>query len=377
MPNFVWTAKTKTGASVVRQIKAATIEESKVALLSEGCTDLVLKEDDVFAATLEGFDERASVFGEEIVPTPENRIKARNKLNRGFIASFVGDYGLLLVALLVVGWAFRYQEFRSAVVMTVFVAVVSTFVLWVRLPLIYYNRINKAKEWHRWPQVLKLVERSEFIRRFHFIKIPVTELARCRAQALTGMGRLSEALYVFQFTENQPGMPGWLYKSHLAGLYRITKQGDRVIELMREAIALNPTPVLFIDLAEALLRFKRDTAQAREALAEAERSTLTDYAMPFLHRCRGIMAYLEGDLTLAKNELTASLEILEATRKQPFREGTIALVKAHLCCTHAKMGGLDAARKLFGQSKDFLIAAGEAEMLAECKSVLTQQPSQS
>ena len=69
MPNFVWTAKNVCGDPVVRQIKAATIEESKAVLLSEGCTDLVLKEDDVIAATLEGFDERVSLFGEDILPS--------------------------------------------------------------------------------------------------------------------------------------------------------------------------------------------------------------------------------------------------------------------------------------------------------------------
>jgi tetratricopeptide (TPR) repeat protein len=372
MANFVWTAKNMWGDPVVREVKSATVEESKAVLLSEGCTDLVLKEDDIISATLEGFDEKSKVFGDEIVSTAEARIKARDKQNRGAVAAFFGDNAYLFVAILIIGFAFRFLEPKTAIVTAMVVIPAAAFIFWVRLPLIYYNRINKAKDWHRWDQVLKLVETSELIRRFHFIKLPKTELPRCRAQALTGMGRLSEAVYIFQFAENQPGMPGWLYKSYLSGIYGIAKQGDKVIELTLEAIAMNPNAALYIDLAESLLRYKRDTAQAREALAVAEGVTLTDLAAPFLHRCRGVLAYLEGDLLLAKKELSTSLEISEATRRQPFRDGMIAIVKARLCCVHAKMGDNATAKKLFAQSKDYLVATDESELLAECQLVMGQ-----
>jgi type II secretory pathway component PulF len=46
MPNFVWTAKDKTGKPVIREVEAGTIEESNQVLLAEGCTDLELKEDE-------------------------------------------------------------------------------------------------------------------------------------------------------------------------------------------------------------------------------------------------------------------------------------------------------------------------------------------
>ena len=372
MANFVWTVKNTWGERVVREIKAATVEESKAVLLSEGCTDLVLKEDDIISAALEGFDEKTKVFDEEIVSTAEARIHARDKQDRDAVAAFLGDNGYLLVAILIIGCGFRFLESKTAIVTAAIVVPAAVFIFWVRLPLVYYNRINKAKDWHRWDKVLKLVETSELIRRFHFIKLPKTELPRCRAQALTGIGQISEALYIFQFAENQPGMPGWLYKSYLSGIYGIAKQGDKVIELTREAIALNPNAALYIDLAESLLRYKGDTAQAREALAVAEVATLTDMAAPFLHRCRGVLAYLEGNLVLAKKELSVSLEISVATRRQPFRDGMIAIVKARLCCVYAKMGDISTARKLFAQSKDYLVATGESELLEECQSVMAQ-----
>jgi hypothetical protein len=42
MPSYLWTAKDRTGKSVVRELKAATIEESKAILIAEGYSDLEL-----------------------------------------------------------------------------------------------------------------------------------------------------------------------------------------------------------------------------------------------------------------------------------------------------------------------------------------------
>jgi hypothetical protein len=50
MANYVCTAKNKFGISVVREISASIIEVSKSALLVEGCTDLVLKGDEIMDA---------------------------------------------------------------------------------------------------------------------------------------------------------------------------------------------------------------------------------------------------------------------------------------------------------------------------------------
>jgi len=187
MPNFVWTAKNVCGDPVVRQIKAATIEESKAVLLSEGCTDLVLKEDDVIAATLEGFDERVSLFGEDILPSAEALIKARERLSRVGVFSFIRRNGLFLLAILAICLAFVFQNPKAATSTTLIILICAALFLWLKLPLIYFNRINKAKDWHRWPQVLRLVERSEFIRRFHFIKLPRNR-AECRAGGRFGCG---------------------------------------------------------------------------------------------------------------------------------------------------------------------------------------------
>jgi tetratricopeptide (TPR) repeat protein len=198
--------------------------------------------------------------------------------------------------------------------------------IWAGLPGIYYAKLNKAGDWHRWEEVLELVEKLEKIRRHHRIKLPAVELSRSRAKALAGLGRLPEALAELDQCENQPGMPGWLHKAHVAVLYDVVRQHDKALEFTMLAIAEKPTPVLYADLANRLLRFKRDTVRARVALAEVEKGALLDKGKAYIMRSRGILAYLEGDYASAREELEAGLAIVEA-RHQFFKDGYLNIAK--------------------------------------------------
>ena len=47
MTNYAWSAKDRSGRTVIREIQADTAEASKAILLAQGYSELVLKEDDV------------------------------------------------------------------------------------------------------------------------------------------------------------------------------------------------------------------------------------------------------------------------------------------------------------------------------------------
>src|SRR5882757_1877490 len=107
MPNFVWTVKGQSGKTEVREVAAGTIEESKSMLLAEGCTDLVLKSDEIMDAANAGF-ERMQFLGEEVKVTAADRLKHRGKAQRTVMRelweSVTQDKGLYLMVLLLVGY---------------------------------------------------------------------------------------------------------------------------------------------------------------------------------------------------------------------------------------------------------------------------------
>jgi tetratricopeptide (TPR) repeat protein len=193
---------------------------------------------------------------------------------------------------------------------------------------------------------------------------------RYRAKALASQGHLPQALEEYSQSENQPGCPSWLYKAFVAGLYDNAKQHDKGLEWTWMAVRENPVSSLQLDLANRLLRYKRDTVKAREVIAIAEKSTMNEVAKPFYLRCLGILAYLEGDIATARKELEASLAIMLNTAQQPYRDGNISVARGYLCCVLARQGDMPAARKCFDQAKPYLVATGEDELLAECQNAL-------
>ena len=79
------------------------------------------------------------------------------------------------------------------------------------------------------------------------------------------------------------------------------------------------------------------------------------------------MAYVEGDHAAAKRELEASPGILAQNPNQPFRDGSISIARAYLCCVLAKIGDREGAKKHFAAAQDYLMATDETDLLEECK----------
>ncbi len=374
MPNFVWIAKDKSGKTVLREIFADTAEQSRDQLISEGCTELELRGDEVWDAAKEGFTDKPKFFGETLQPTPEQKLEALEKPRNTYwlaikqgVLQTKGFCAFMLCLGLFELWRGHPV---SALLIGLGLFAWLVFLVTVALPSIYYAKLIKAGDWYRWADVLEQLEKCELIGKFHFINLPAVELVRWRAKALAGQGRLPEAVALFQSCENQPGCPSWLHKSHLASIYTIAKQYDKALEYSRLSIAEKPTAAGYLDLANRLARFKKDPVGARAGLVEADKETITELAKPYRHRCCGIVALLEGDYTNARQELETSIATMDRTRHLPGRDGNIAVAKAYLACVLARLGDLPAAQNAFAEAKEYLVATKETELLADCNKAL-------
>jgi tetratricopeptide (TPR) repeat protein len=275
-----------------------------------------------------------------------------------------------------------YYEFHignsfSAIRLAVSLIVLLTFLACIGLPSIYYKKLILAADWSRWKEVLSLVAKLKtigrigdtlkIIGRLGLVKVPAAELTRYRAKALVGLGRFEDGLAEFQQCEGRPDCPSWLYKLFLAGLYTTGKQYDKAIELNLEAIQENPNSTAWADLSNRYARYKRNPQKAREAMAEADKSPMSETAKPFRLRCLGIIEYLEGDYVAAQQNLETAINLVEKVKWRPFKDGHLSIARAYLCCVMAKQGDLAAAKSNFTSAKDYLIATEENELLAECR----------
>ncbi|HLX69192.1 MAG TPA: hypothetical protein VKV04_06145 [Verrucomicrobiae bacterium] len=327
--------------------------------------------DEVIDAATAGMPHTVKFLGEELKITEADKLKHRGKASPTFLSAIwqgvVETKGLLILILLLAAYEIYHGRTTPLIFLGLGLLAWLAFLIAVRLPAIYYGRLHKAADWYRWTEVLEIVNKLKKIGKIHIIKLPPPELGRYRAKALAGLGHLSEALSEYSQFENQPGCPSWLYHAFVAGIYDIAKQHNIAIELTLQSIRENARPTIYIDLANRYLRYKKDPAKAREALAEAEKSTLVDVAKPFVLRCRGILAFLEGDYTAARKELEAFLDGMTKNPHIPYHDGITNVGKAYLSCVLAKQGDLATARKNFLEAEEYFVATGETELLEQCK----------
>jgi len=342
-------------------------------LLGDGCTDLELMDAEIADALNTG-RPAPQFFGEELKITAEQRLQHRNKppktywrvICQGVARTWWFCLGIVCLAC--------YEAYSgntvSALLCGVGLLAWLGFLLTNGLPSIYFRKLTKALDWNRWKEVSELVERLELLNRFHFNKISAFFLARSRAKVLAAQGRLPEGVAMFALWENKPGCPRWMHQMLMAGIYDTAKQYDQAVECMCKSIAEKPTAIAWLSLAERYAIYKKDAVQARAALVEAEKITMTGIEEACHLRCRGIVAWLEGDCRSARNELEASLAMMEKFRHVPSRDGVINVAKAYLCCVLAGLGDLAGAKKCFAEAREYLVATEETELLKECRKAI-------
>jgi tetratricopeptide (TPR) repeat protein len=377
MTNYVWSATDKSGFKVIKEVEAATAEDSKFVLLSQGYSNLELKQDEVGSVALAGFTKRENQLGAQIKVSAEERLKHRDNptatywdaLRKGIGQSYLLILGLVFFTV----YSGVRGQWKYCLLYLAGLLVWLVFIVFLSLQSIYYRKLIQASDWSEWRRVLSLVAFLKILGRFRAVKIPSSELTRYRAKALIGLGDLPAGLAEFKQCEGRPDCPGWLYKLFLGGLHDTAKLHDKAIEYNLASLAENPTSTAWLDLANRYARHKRDPIKARGALAEAEKSPLTDIAKPFHLRCRGIIAYLEGDHAAAKSCLEAAIELVAKAKGRPFRDGHLSMARAYLCCVLARQGDSPAAKKCFALARKYLVATKEDLLLAECRQLCGEE----
>lgn len=373
MTNYVFQATSSSGNRALREVQAASAANARRMLQAEGCTEIELFEDEIGAATAQQFEQNVTVLGEPLTVTASDRFKYRDRtspsVGRALWDGAWQSKGLIAFMLVVIAWLIFCEHYKSAIVGVISIAAWILFLVGVSLPLIYYNKLHRAVDWNRWDEVLNLVGKLEANRKINFIKVPEAELARNRAKALAGLGRLEEGLACYQKYADTPGCPSWLHKALTAGLYDTAKQYDMAIEYTRLSMAEKDYPAMHSDQAYRYARHKRDAANARQSLNEAEKAEFSKSTRPFLLRARGMVCYLENNDPEARRAFEEALDGMERTRNEPFRDGSIGVTKAHLACVLARQGELELARKHFADATPYLNATKQMDLLAECRTL--------
>jgi tetratricopeptide (TPR) repeat protein len=364
MPSYLWTGKDRFGNPTVHRITAETVEQSKQFLIASGCTDLQLQWDEVMATVHEKNAAVAAISADDLFRFQQ---KGRVTVREVFKTSFAPAKGILLVLGLLIAWGIYSGQTWVIALSVAGILVFPAINFWFAQSSLYYTKLNKARVWARWQEVIAYVESLKRVKRWTKIGVPEAELARARAQAFAGMGHLDDALREFEPFCDTPGMPRWLYFSLLAGIYEIARRPDEALKFTQQALECGPqNSTSWISYSHALVRFKHDPVQARLALEKAEQLEIADMARPFVALCHGLIAREEVRHTAAKDKLEEALRGFLQRSQHDLIEGNILLTKAYLITVYAALGNNSLAQQFLSETKDFLTAHKEVELLAEC-----------
>jgi tetratricopeptide (TPR) repeat protein len=385
MGTFLWSGKDAQGNQRSERVEAENAQQARAILADRGWTDLQLIQDELGSAVVSQVKAAAWVR-EGADPQKMAELQAKlmqGKKAPGLFAQTLDSikkeikFIIIWAAILAFGiykhrtWAIVFGAAGIALYVLLFPVLHFVFRFFATAQR-EYARLNKARVWGRWDEVLECVERLRRPDRITGVGVPDFELVRCRAQALVGLGKLDEGLAEFRKLENSPKVERGMYYSLLAAIYDVGRQFDKALELRQKAVEEKPdTASVWIDLAYGYVRRLKRPVEARAALAHTEKLEITGLGKPYLFFLRGIILWREHKPDEARKELEQALVAFRPLMHQPLVEGLLLLTKAHLCAVEIELGNVANAKTLFGEVEPYLIAHREDELLELCRAAKT------
>jgi hypothetical protein len=238
-------------------------------------------------------------------------------------------------------------------------------------PLWLDARTRHARAWRDWPAVLRLTAlaawhpliRSRPALRYGF--------GTLRAAALAGTGRLEEALALVERVGRDNRLSESLIDSARANVYLAVNRHDEGIELRRR-VAQDPTRVgARVDLAVALLQYRRDTVGAHEQLTAVTAPPTSLLEAAFRSLARGLLDIEEGRPAEAVVALGRARRAFEREAAGPQLEGVLLWLDPFLCSALALAGEREKALAMLPRVTRYLEATSQPEWLLRCREALT------
>lgn len=383
MPSYFVSGVDTRSRRVTREVEASDTAAAVETLTREGFTEVQLESSEVGAAIQALFDPKTLASNKSTL-SADARWKIQRDGRRGVLA--VVRHALLPYVILAptaavgvlwlrhrrfaVVWAQDWTLLATAAVPLVLML----RILWrVQRAPQPYHRLLTALVWHRWPEVLEIVDQfeREGVGQAH-TKLPAIETAGRRAQALAGLGRVTEAEAVLHPFANDPAVPKWMYWTRVGSLYSAANDDERVVACAESALACNPKSIeLTISLAQNLLFVGQEHAERARALIDSVRAQASA-------RARHAISMVDGLVALADARFDAALAHLDTAREQlasdlprsPITDAGVLFLHAQSALALAGLGRADEASARLAVARPLLEAQQATKLLARIDSAI-------
>ena len=210
MPSYLWSGKDSSGHDVTERVTAATPEEARDRLIGRGWTDLSLQTSEIHDFVKQGVQAVSDpAYRPQL--TPQQELAFLRGTAPGFRSKWFNSIresgGAFLSIVLALAAAVYYgQRYGILVFGGLLLALALLFPaihFWFRRTSQLFHKLHRARNWRRWKEVLALLEALERAQKSRKIGIGNAEMARYRALALSGLGKLEEAVAAIRIVAAQ------------------------------------------------------------------------------------------------------------------------------------------------------------------------------
>jgi hypothetical protein len=230
-----------------------------------------------------------------------------------------------------------------------------------------FNATIEAACWGRWQEVLDRIPALRGV-------VPAFELNVRTACALAGLGRLNEALALYETLSDDEVVPASMYWSRLSGVYHVAHRYTDALECLRQAKEKSPSgSIEALDLAMGLLENEVDTDYATQLIDGMHESVISDLAALHLPFVNGLVA-----LNTCRPEEAEALFYAAEQGFHPMAEGAplyrllVDVTIAYRAIALADQGRASEAQKLFDTARPRLEALSYQRLLARFSKAITQ-----
>jgi tetratricopeptide (TPR) repeat protein len=361
MAEYDLSGRNPAGRKVFERVEAASAAEAVKLLEQRDYTDIVLHSSDTEVSVREQMEALHGNKNAYRIFTPREFVGMRK--SGAFLPMLlltfpkVFQYGWWSIVVIVMGvlvrlyWTGQLGERGVASI----IMLVAPLVL-VSLGLVFgnygkYRRLVEARARGRWDRVLALLPSLKG-------QIPADQIDHFKALAFAGLGRLDEALSVFERHGDGKQIPKWRYWSHCSSIYAAGNDDEGAVLAMEKAAELGPTEVgALLDYAIALIRRRRDPRRARQVLDEALKYPVPDIIAYSVDLCRGLIALDENRPYDAVECLKRALDkVLERRNATPLYGMAADRIRACLAIAYAATGDYETALRHYRIAEPRLVA---------------------
>lgn len=377
MPKYLLSGRNQWGLKVARHVHASDVTAAVKQLEDRGVTEVVLHTDDIhnlvgqqtLAANGKSENDTARMFSPREIVALQRDGSVLGQMK--FVGGRLFRSHLIAICVFVGIVTTRYTRGMpiQAVDYLIIIAMVLLNILMLMLvffgPPAQYQRLIEASSWGRWEQVLKLVPQLEG-------KISPHELACRKADALSALGKLDEALEVMKPFENDPQSPLWMYYARLSSVYSWSHDFESSVGCCQKAAELAPDqPTVLLDYAVALIRRKHDPRASRQLLEEAKRFPIPDAIGFVVDQCQGLIDLEEHRDSEALANLLKAMEKLKRYLKANALMGFFKdRLHAYLCIAYAQLGDDAEARRHYKLAEPRMKALRQDDLIERCEKLL-------